>query len=379
MHIRRYTPHSLFPTLLCSIALFALTLPSAAERHRVDRFYYQALNRWAADQPAVQEVAERRLMKATLGPRGRGPELVWSTCQRVAAGSPRVTLALVEFELAIYRRLLRGKPLKFGFDRVAETRLYLEELGALLLRQMRTVEPADLDPDQARQLLALAWTRAALDARSAERFSDFEDWLNKAVMLDPKLLSARLSLAALVEKRGNYRLARLHLNEALAGHPEDAESLLRRALIEIRLGKRQQAVASLETLTVNGYPSWIRSVAYQEWARLLAQQAQVTAAIDLLRRARKLFADDPSLSVELLYLLDDRSAESTALLDTLLVPQGGSMSGRVRYNLWPAILELQDAAVGRRLATFRPALGPALEAIGGMDRVEPPESPLEGR
>jgi hypothetical protein len=119
-------------------------------------------------------------------------------------------------------------------------------------------------------------------------------------------------------------------------------------------------------------PEWIRSLAFQELARDLADQGDVARAEGLLRRAVREIPEDPSLVIQLSFLADhERGAVGVDLqgamersADRLVI------APRYRYSRMPsAALEELRREIARRDDQRLPVLTRALAGRPGQRAV----------
>ena len=126
----------------------------------------------------------------------------------------------------------------------------------------------------------------------------------EALELEPTNPTALLALAYLRERRGDYARALPLLERLVALRPFEGEAVLRLGINRLRTGDRDAGTRSLEAVLTPPQPEWVRSLAYQELARDLADRGDVTRAEGLLRRAVSEIPEDPSLVIQLSFLAD---------------------------------------------------------------------------
>ena len=156
--------------------------------------------------------------------------------------------------------------------------------------------------------------------------------------MDPGNRVALQGLAAAYERSGDYDKAIEYLMLALAQKPGDPEILLRLALCQLRQDQRvaDAIKPSLSKLTEQGNPEWIRSVAFQELARVHLAAHEIEAAEALLRQGLKDLQGDQQLSLQLAAILDRqrRRSASHATLDAIRIDGWEAASPRRIYDFW---------------------------------------------
>lgn len=246
------------------------------------------------------------------------------------------------------------------YQEAAETRQFLRLLFGELVKRDRGDSP------EVRDLIAGMWTRMGLALRWVHRLEDAGEAFREALRYNPDDPFVLLSLSALHEKQGEYRDGAGYLDKLLRDGPRHPEARLRLALAEARLGKSRQALSKLASLSREA-PEWIRVVAYQEWVQILLDLKDRAAAEEVLSEARHEFPGNPRLDVLQLYLLDDRSAGSAALLDQLATSGQGARAEtppRALYNRWPEGEMEVLRVVYTDAAAYEPLLDEALREEG---------------
>jgi thioredoxin-like negative regulator of GroEL len=174
------------------------------------------------------------------------------------------------------------------------------------------------------------------------------------------------------ERSGDYEKAIDTLIRALRLEPGDPELTLRLALCQLRSpeASRERAQASLEALTRSDSPAWIRSVAFQELARIALADGDASTAEALLRSALRQLPGDQQLSLQLAAVLDAqrRRGEAMTILDGIEILGWETDSPREIYDFWqPPDLREERAALHRGAEAAWPDLAAALRqfAAGG--------------
>lgn len=193
--------------------------------------------------------------------------------------------------------------------------------------------PAGAKPMAGRLLTSLAGhlQEASIDSVAAGLYGE-------ALKLEPDNPAALLALAYLHEQRGDYARAVPLLERLVALRPLDGEAVLRLAINRLRTGAVDDGIRSLESLLDPAQPDWIRSLAYQELARALADGDHVGRAEALLQRAVAELPDDPSVAIQLAFLADvEGEPVGVDLQDTLnRSAERTAIAPRYRYSRMPA-------------------------------------------
>ncbi|MDX1502304.1 MAG: tetratricopeptide repeat protein [Thermoanaerobaculia bacterium] len=160
---------------------------------------------------------------------------------------------------------------------------------------------------------------------------------DRALAVSPGNRSALLGLAAAHEKYGEYELAVPILERAVKADAGDFHARLRLALCLLRSGETEAAVRHLTRLQIEGTTEWIRSLAYQEHAKLLEADGEIAAAETLLREAVEALPEEQEPRIQLAALLDTRGRpkEAVAVLAGLRPAPEGRRSPRFLYDQWP--------------------------------------------
>jgi tetratricopeptide (TPR) repeat protein len=121
-------------------------------------------------------------------------------------------------------------------------------LAALLQRTGKAKEALQVlkdaeDAGAAPARLQMAWGEALIVANEPERA---EEVFHKALATDPKLVPARLGLAAALEARGDYDGAKTELARLLADAPETPGLRERLARVCVKLGAKEEALGYLQ-------------------------------------------------------------------------------------------------------------------------------------
>lgn len=189
----------------------------------------------------------------------------------------------------------------------------------------------------------------------------------RALDLNPRNSFARLSQAIGNEGSGLYAEAIASLRELLLFAPSFEEGRLRIGINLHRIGESTEAMSYLRELLPQGTTPWIRSLAYQELARIYLDSGRPESAGDLLRSAIGQMPDQQRLMIELAYAFDraGRIAESSEImLRAETADTHGGATARSRYNAQISVeLEATERSLISqsltRLANLSAALGPS--------------------
>ena len=252
--------------------------------------------------------------------------------------------------------------------------LYTDLGRPYLAQHSRTMasELSEVYADRAGTASAAAfagWTLSSFGAYmwSPSNIGSSADLFYRTFLVDPGNTEALQGLAAAYERSGEYDKAIEYLMLALAQKPGDPEILLRLALCQLCQDERtaEALQPSLLKLTGQGNPEWIRSVAYQELARVHLASDDVGAAETLLRQGLDELAGDQQLSLQLASILDSqrRRSESHALLDAIRIEGWEADSPRKVYDLWaPVDFDSVRAELRREMQKGTAALAAGLSA-----------------
>lgn len=224
--------------------------------------------------------------------------------------------------------------------------MYRERRRPLLASHSRTMasELAEIYADRARSHEAAgfsSWVLISFAAYLQESWSISQaaHYFDRALKLDPVNEFALISLAVAMEKSGDYEKALGYLDRLLAVAPDDPAIRLRRALCQARARplEREAALAELEKLSASSGPAWVRSLAFQELARMHHKAGAGQTAEEVLRRGLEVLPDDQQLSVQLAAVIERHArGEARQILASVGPGEWGRDSPRQVYDLWPS-------------------------------------------
>ena len=167
------------------------------------------------------------------------------------------------------------------------------------------------------------------------------DLFLRATGADPGNTLALLGLGTAYEHAGNYERAIHYLSAVLKLEGKNQLASLRLALCQLRASEDYllEATQSLENLSQSGAPEWIRSIAYQELARIEIESGDFDTAEALLQMGLQSLPGDQQLSVQLGSVLDleRRPKETIQLLDAIPADGWNRPSPRQIYSTWEPI------------------------------------------
>jgi predicted Zn-dependent protease len=181
-----------------------------------------------------------------------------------------------------------------------------------------------------------------------------------------------LGLACLHEKYGRFAAAVEVLRGLVAARPDHPEGRLRLALNLARTGSGDEARRLLRELRRDpSAADWIAVLAHQEEARMLADGGDLREAERIVRAALRRWPGQPTLTIQLAYLLDAGGDLQAAreLLATVDDGERGGPAERSLYNRWPdAALAAGRLEVAERARGRLSDLAAALADLGGRRR-----------
>jgi tetratricopeptide (TPR) repeat protein len=161
--------------------------------------------------------------------------------------------------------------------------------------------------------------------------------LEAALRIEPQHRAALMSLAASREQHGHYSEAAETLRALVRSYPQDREARLRWAVNLERLNQRSKAEELYTQLASAGVGDWIELVAIDQLAAMQATRGDLDQAEVTLRSAIEHWPNEPTLSIQLAWVLDEaHQLQSASELVERLVSSSAStrQSPRYRYNHW---------------------------------------------
>jgi tetratricopeptide (TPR) repeat protein len=218
----------------------------------------------------------------------------------------------------------KGKPLL-----ASHSRTMAAELAEILADRS--------DDPQVDQFCSWVLTSFGIYYQETRSLASSAEFFGRALKIEPGNRAALLGLAAAHEKYGEYDQAVPYLRTAVSLDANDHEARLRLALCLRRSGTTDEAVAGLKSLLGPDTVEWVRSIAYQELARIYREDGQPDAAEATLRQAIEQLPKEQQPRLELAaYLeLDRRPKEAKSVLDGLEPREDGPGSPRYIYDQWP--------------------------------------------
>jgi len=243
------------------------------------------------------------------------------------------------------------------------------------LAELAADEEGDLVPMAVQTLVSLAGYQ--LDNEDQVSASSL---LERALRLEPEDRAALMTLAAIQERRGEYRRAVDVLRQLVAVDPGWPEARLRLAINVARLERPEEAAELLRVVVDDCSQSWTCSLAYQELALIMGHEQQAEQAAALLAEGIARLPDSQRLEMLRAYLLErsGRAAEADAVLESIRPPRDPLYtSPRWQYTQWPDVglsemRRLLDESAAAGLEALAAALGPEPPDEAGSSP-DPPE------
>jgi tetratricopeptide (TPR) repeat protein len=200
--------------------------------------------------------------------------------ERWQAGQQHVLAGRFAHALAIYNDLVKRFPgiaqLWFELGIAAAGELDFAQAGEALHRA------ADLAADDAPMLILIGQQFHRL-----RRLDEARDAFQRAVVADPKSMSARISLADWFERERRWDDAWASIEECLAVHPNDEQARYFRAFLLYRKGRHAEAETALRQLTkVILHDPNVRVSSRHLLGVVLDELGQYPEAIQWLREAK---------------------------------------------------------------------------------------------
>jgi hypothetical protein len=322
--------------------------------------FRQALAGFAAGQADAARDAVAALERKLLRDRQATPEdlanLESDALDPVAAANPEALIPVLRLYELLYLNAADTK----AYDLATHAREMFFALTEAYLKRSRA--------EGARRLTARLLTvfGGGLEHQGGAEAAA-ERAFRRAAALDPKYETARLCLAVLAERHGDYRAEISLLEPLIRDHPDRGEARLRLALAWERSGETRAARRLLEELLRSAAADWTLPVGYEELAKLLLANHQAAAAESIVREAMGRFPGDEKLGLMLGLVLDAEGNRGAAreAADAIGAVRGqgdaAAAEPRHRYTQLPNELLLRDAegaatGIGERLASLAAAL-----------------------
>lgn len=223
------------------------------------------------------------------------------------------------------------------------------------------------------RLAAAALVSLAGEALEYRNSQEAMRLLARALEHEPDSAAALLILAVRYELMGEYSEAVSLLRRLVEQTPTDrsvaAEGHLRLGVNLARVGSKRAAEQRLQECLAPDRPRWVRAVAYQELAVLLADQGRLEEAAKWLEKALDRLPGQQRIAIQLAALYESlgRPTEARAVLARLerKIRRGVGRdrdSPRLRYSQWPEeAIEASRQRLQRAAAAQMPALAEALK------------------
>ena len=216
--------------------------------------------------------------------------------------------------------------------------------------RIMSVELAEIYADRANSAAARefsGWVMASLGALLWQPTSVISsaDLFYRAQLVDPGNPTALMGLGTAYERNAKYEKAIEYLERLRGLDPENSVAALHLALCQMRSDeeRRAEGLERLSELQQPEHPHWVRSIAYQEMARVQLANEDVESAEETIRRGLRALPGDQQLAMQLALVLDGqrRPKEALGVLTAIEPAEGQASSPRLVYDLWePA--EMQE-------------------------------------
>lgn len=339
---------------IAAIATLILLLPAPAaarSEKQLDAEFYRALELYAANR--TEEAIERFLAPLS----SRKDTLVLSRWRQLALEvgeeRPEALVPIAGLYSRVHVELLTPRNLRQAHRVVQDIERFLERYVA------RSSDPA-ADETASRML-----SQVAIQVRDMESLFHALPLLRQAVEVDPDSEIAHHLLVTLLEKRGALDATHRALEHWLEKDPEHAEARLRWAVVQGRRGEIGPALECFEELIEAPVEPWIKVLAVQESARLLAVGGQKDEALARLDAGLERFPGDETLLLLRAFLTgEDLEASRPAVAELVTRPWRPQLTPRAVYNNWPVATanRLRSQLVADVVERL-PAVVEALEAV----------------
>ena len=297
----------------------------------------------------------------------------------------RYTGKFWRFKLNVIRELLDSQPVDvlmpiilLHHDAYLEysrlDRRHLAHHSRQMASELAEIYAQEANTQKAREFSGWVLTSFAANVWLPTSMGGSANLFYRSYLVDPGNQVALFGLAAAYERSGDYEKAIEYLRQALRIDPENSEVGLRLALCLIRSEPEppQVAISNLTVLTGEAHPTWIRSVAYQELAKIWIQNGREDEAESLVRKGLGELPGDPQLSLQLAAMLDRqrRRDEAVRTLDAIAADGRHQDSPRQRYAVWaPTGMDEVRVALREEMKQGLSALGAGLQ-VAPTEEVE---------
>lgn len=246
---------------------------------------------------------------------------------------------------------------------LAERKMLLALHSRSMVQELTSLYKSEGEPPQSLRMAASVLTSlaGALQQSGATTSANFifDDVLEFA----PGDEAALLGLAAFHEKMGNYEQARDYLQQLVENNPDNAEGWLRFGLNLLRCEEVEEARVWIDRARQERVSPWVRSLAYQELARIEMNSGNLRRAEELLREGVEELPGEQRLYLQLAMVLDrsGRGQEAAECAEKVTQLPAGTESARFLYNRWPrSIIDLGRQQFKKTAANQRAVLALAM-------------------
>lgn len=244
-----------------------------------------------------------------------------------AERSADAVIPLISLNLGLYREARdQGRSLVSSYARQLVVRLvdlYIELAGN---------SPA------ARETAATVLVSLGGELQASNMIYFSEGLFRRALALDPSQRAARLALGMTYQIGGDQARAVDTFGELIDRDANDAEALLRLAVLRLQDGSSREAARLFgRVVEIETAPPWVASLAFQELARLRLDAGEVDEATALLERAVARLPREPRLRYLLAFVhrAANRPEQAAAVAAEIGPWASRSISPRQRFAEWP--------------------------------------------
>ncbi len=329
------------------------------QRAIADRLQVQYREALAALAEGQDETARERLIQLESAFAGKTKDVelkllrraLMEVASRDLARHADSLIPVAELHFEAYQRYLNERQMLLALH----SRMMVQELARLY---QSAGEPPESLQLAARVLTSLG---GALQQSGATTSANF--LFDEVLEFSPGDEAALLGLSAFHEKMGNYEKARDYLEQLVATNPDNEEGWLRYGLNLRRCDDLDGARLWIDKARRESAPSWVRSLAYQELARLEISSGSFERAEELLRQGIEELPGEQRLYLQLAMVLDrtGRGAESSEWVEKMTALPRSDESPRYLYNRWPrSVIELGRRQLKETAESRRSVLAQAM-------------------
>jgi Flp pilus assembly protein TadD len=249
-------------------------------------------------------------------------EVEMSAAQQLSGEDPECLLPILMLHLESYEEHYRER--RFGL--AGHSRVLVGRITDWFVEEGSGAESPG-------PLAALLTSLAELAERHHMMFES-QILLRKVLDLSPEHETARLLLALSYERVGFHNRARDQLKELLTYNSKNMEARLRLAIMLARQGQFEVSIQQLRRLIREGPEDWILDLSYQTLAQSLGRLGRHGEAVSTLKQAVGRLPGEQRLHVQMAYWLDrsGRREEAAEILKRIPYRTTAESSHRLRYT-----------------------------------------------